>query len=87
MDSSQVIGWMIIICLLFMSFIILAKPLKIIGRCILNSAIGVSAIFVLNFLLSPLEIAVGINLYTALTTGILGLPGFIGLYAITYLTK
>ena len=84
MNSSQVIGWMIVICLLFMVFIVFSKPLKYLARCCLNGAIGISGIFVLDFLLSPLGIAVGINGYTALITGFLGLPGFISLYAIAW---
>lgn len=83
MDSSQVIGWMIIACLLFVVFIIFSKPLKKLAKVCINSVIGVSALFITNFLLSPFGISVGINIYTALITGILGIPGFIGLYIVS----
>lgn len=80
MDSNQVIGWMIIACLLFIVFVLFSKPLKAIAKICINSVIGVSALFIGNFILAPFGLGVGINVFTALVTGILGIPGFICLY-------
>lgn len=85
MESSQIIGWMIIACLLFIVFLIFAKPLKIFAKLCINSIIGVSALFAANFILSPLGLSVGINVFTALFTGILGIPGIICLFIVNYM--
>lgn len=86
-NSSQIIGWMIIACLLFAVFLIFAKPIKTLAKICINSVIGVSALFITNFLLAPIGLGVGINAVTALITGILGIPGFISLYLINYILK
>lgn len=85
MESSQIIGWMIIACLLFIVFLIFAKPLKIFAKLCINSVIGVSALFIANFLLAPIGLNVGINVFTAIFTGILGIPGVICLFAVNYI--
>jgi len=46
-----------------------------------NMIIGVGGILGVNFLLAGMGIAVGVNLITAAVVGLLGLPGFLLLYA------
>lgn len=50
----------------------------------LRGLLGAWGIYLTNFCLAPLGVSlcVGINFYTFLTTAILGLPGFLGLYAL-----
>jgi hypothetical protein len=47
--------------------------------------VGIAAIFVMDFLLSPFGLAVGLNMFTVAFVGILGIPGFVTLYVVTWL--
>lgn len=76
MDSNRIIMGMICICLGMMAFIMMAKPLKIIGKWCLNAALGAVGFYAANLLLQPFQISVGINLLTMGIVGILGIPGF-----------
>lgn len=80
MGSEQVIGWMIIGCLLFVVFMIFSKPIKFLARLCLNGILGVSVLFIGNYILAPTGFVVGINLFTAVFTAILGIPGVLCLY-------
>lgn len=82
MEPTQIIIWLIICCLCLIVFMMFSKPIKIALKVLMNSAIGCFVLFLTNFLLTPLSIQIGINIYTALIIGILGLPGFISLYII-----
>ena len=46
-----------------------------------NMALGIVGILGLNVLLSGIGLAVGVNVITVLVVGLLGLPGFLFLYA------
>lgn len=80
MQSEQVIGWMIIGCLLFVAFMIFSKPIKALAKFCLNGILGVSALFIGNFILAPTGFVIGINLFTAIFTAVLGIPGVLCLY-------
>lgn len=51
---------------------------------LLRSVLGIVAIYFINAALEKIGISscVGINIYTALTSGILGIPGIAALYGI-----
>lgn len=87
MQSDQIIYLMLGILILWAMIIILGKPLKALVLLIIRSIIGAVAIFTADFILSPLGLAVGINCFTALVTGFLGIPGFIMLYALSFILK
>lgn len=53
---------------------LLAKPIKFILKILFNALIGGAALFLVNHL--GLGIVVGINPFTALVCGVLGIPGF-----------
>lgn len=58
---------------------ILAWPVKKMLKVLLNIAIGVALLFVFNFWgAKTFGFMVPINWITALATGVLGIPGFIG---------
>ena len=64
---------------------IFLPQVKYISRILVNSVLGTGALFIANTLLTLIEIAVGINAATVLTVGILGVPGFILILALTLL--
>ncbi len=52
-----------------------SAPFKIVGRVLFNTLLGFVLLYIVNAA-SPLTgLAVGLNLLTALTVGILGVPG------------
>ena len=82
MTPSQMIYIMIAICVVFMAVILFAKPLKMLLKMSAQAAAGMAAAYILNFILSPLSLSIGINSLNALVVGILGLPGLLSLYII-----
>ncbi len=85
MQSEHFIMLIIGILALSVLVIVLGKPLKALFMLCIRSAIGTAAIFAADFLLSPAGLAVGINAFTALVTGLLGIPGFITLYVLAWI--
>jgi len=57
-------------------------PLKYIGKMLLNSVLGGIFLMLLNGIGSLFSFHIGLNVGTALTIGILGLPGAILLIAL-----
>lgn len=73
---------------LFMLFFLLRafyKPLKLILLVLLRTIIGGAAICLYNLIGAGLGLAVGLNAISALTVGILGLPGLGALVTLKYL--
>ena len=52
-----------------------ATPLKLVLRLLLNAALGLGALWLLQATRSWHSIDLGLNLFNALTVGVLGLPG------------
>ena len=71
---------MMLVCAVAVLALIFAKPLKLVFKLLINSVIGIFALVGMNFLLSPLGLAVGINAVTVLVCAVLGIPGFACLY-------
>ena len=61
---------------------ILLIPLKVIGKILLNSLLGGIFLLIMNAVLDNFGIILPINAITAAVTGLLGVPGIIGI--ITY---
>ena len=54
---------------------LLRKPLKMVLRVALNSAPKPSALWLLNATAAVTGLSLGLNLFNALTIGVLGVPG------------
>ncbi|MGH4121553.1 MAG: pro-sigmaK processing inhibitor BofA family protein [Clostridium sp.] len=52
-------------------------PLKVLGKLILNGALGVLLLLLVNFVGEYVGISIAINAVTALIAGFLGVPGVI----------
>ena len=62
-----------------------AAPLKLAARVLLNTALGFLALFLLGLSAPVTGFSLGLNLFNALTVGILGVPGLallVGLQAL-----
>lgn len=80
MDNMDLIILMIIGCLVFMGFIMFSKQIKVVVRVLLQGGIGIAAVYILNFLLSPFSLAVGVNIINGIFMGVLGIPALVSLY-------
>jgi len=72
--------------LLFILFIKIIKlPLKLLLKLALHAAVGFVALFILNFLGSYVGVTLELNVFNAVITGLLGVPGVILLLLFKYL--
>lgn len=55
---------------------LIRTPLKLVGRLLLNTALGFLALYILNLTTSFTGLSLGLNLWNALIIGVLGVPGF-----------
>ncbi len=84
-DLGIILAYTAGIMLVFMTSWIFFKPLKFLGRIILNSLIGAVILIVFNYFGRYTAVYIGVNEITALIIGILGLPGFVALLLVRLL--
>jgi inhibitor of the pro-sigma K processing machinery len=75
-DIGIVLAYSAGIMLIFMFSWILLRPLKFIGRILVNSILGGILIVAFNFFSRFTGVYIGVNEVTALVVGLLGIPGF-----------
>ena len=63
------------ILLLLLAVRLFLKPLKLLLRLGMNSIAGIAVLLCFHFLQTWTGVSVGINLFSVLLTGLLGLPG------------
>lgn len=76
----------IIVCLASIGVCIFRKRMDLIMDFLLRACVGSAAIYLLDFAitLSGYQLTVGVNAFTVLSNGLLGLPGFILLYGLAF---
>ena len=84
-DLGIILAYTAGIMLIFMTSWIFFKPLKFIGKIILNSLLGALILIIFNFFGQYTGVYIGVNEFTALIIGILGIPGFIALLLVKLL--
>ena len=67
---------LVLLFLLVTCLRLFAAPLKLALRVVINSALGFGAVWLLNLTTGFTGLSLGLNLFNALTIGILGVPGF-----------
>lgn len=85
MDGGRIILLMLAVCGVLTGIIIMSGPIKAFIKLAFNCAVGAAAIYGINFVLGGLGLKVGINIFTAAVSGILGLPGVAALYAVKFI--
>ncbi|KGM95196.1 sigma-K factor processing regulatory protein BOFA [Clostridium novyi A str. 4552] len=70
-------SFMIGIILLYLIVKLLAWPIKILYKLIINGVLGAILLFVVNLIGSHIGITIGINAWSALIAGFFGIPGVI----------
>lgn len=84
--ESIILAVIIGICLVLIGACIVKKRPDLIVDFLLRACVGTAGIYLLDFLLGigGYQIAVGVNEFTILSNGLLGLPGFILLYGLAF---
>ena len=87
MDYGSGASLIVFMCVTVLCIVALRKKAEFILNFLLRGVVGIVTIFLMNELLAAqnLAVMVGINPWTALTSGILGLPGVALLYGIQLL--
>ena len=78
MGLTDKIGVVILCAFVFFSVLrLFAAPLKLAAKVLLNTALGFLALFLLGLTERVTGFSLGLNLFNALTVGILGVPGLV----------
>ena len=81
----NIITYLACICFLFLFGRIFIIPIKKILKLVLNSIIGGLVIFLINMIGSNFGFHIGLNIFTSILVGLLGLPGAVVLIIIKLL--
>lgn len=77
MDTNAIITFFACILTLFLFGRLLVIPLKTILKIVFNSILGGVLIYVINIIGAGFNFHIGLNIFTAVVVGILGIPGAI----------
>jgi len=83
MVAMFVLGFVVLYILMW----IFIKPVKLMLRLVLNSVIGALLLIGFNYIGGTWSCTVPVNIYTALTCGLLGIPGFVLLLLLKWVYK
>lgn len=75
--SQKVIVGMLIAFLIIAFIRVFRTPLKLALKLIFNTLLGFLALWIVNLTATFTGFSLGLNIWNALTIGILGVPGFI----------
>lgn len=81
-----ILAIIIVACLIFIAICVIRKRADLVIDFLLRACVGTAGIYLLDFVLgiSGYQISVGINAFSILSNGLLGLPGFILLYGLAF---
>lgn len=84
--ESKIFMLIIVICVILLIVSIIKQRFEWIVNVGLRAVAGLLAIYILNNILQnfSVDVAVGMNAFSALTIGTLGLPGFVLLYGLAF---
>lgn len=83
--DNNLITYLACICFIFLFGKLFIVPLKKILKLILNSILGGISIYIINLVGANLGFHIGLNFFTSVIIGLLGLPGAICLIIVKLL--
>ena len=83
--NENIITYLACICFIFIFGKIFIVPLKKILKIIFNSVLGGVCIFLINIIGSNWGFHIGLNIFTSVLIGLLGLPGAVCLVIVKLL--
>ncbi len=75
--DTNLITYLACICFLFIFGRVFLSPIKKVLKLIVNSILGGIAIFLINLIGGIWGFHIGLNIFTSILVGILGLPGVV----------
>ena len=81
----NIITYLACICFIFIFGRIFIVPLKKILKLVLNSILGGVVIFIINLIGANFGFHIGLNFFTSILIGLLGLPGVVCLIVVKLL--
>lgn len=81
----NIIAYLTCICFIFIFGRIFIVPIKKILKLVLNSILGGVVIFIINLIGANFGFHIGLNFFTSILIGLLGLPGVVCLIIIKLL--
>lgn len=76
-DISIIVTGLFCLIVLYILFRLLYYPLRYVFRLLLQAMGGLLILIIFNFLASFWDITIGVNVFTGLLVGIMGLPGLV----------
>ena len=83
--DRNLITYLACICFLFIFGRVFIIPIKKIMKLVLNSILGGLTIFLINIVGSNFGFHIGLNIFTSILVGLLGLPGAVCLVIVKLL--
>lgn len=83
--DNNIITYLACICFIFIFGRIFIVPIKKILKLVLNSVLGGLTIFIINLIGAGFNFHIGLNVFTSILVGLLGLPGAVCLIIIKLL--
>lgn len=83
--DNNIITYLACICFIFIFGRIFIVPIKKILKLVLNSLLGGLTIFIINLIGASLGFHIGLNIFTSVVVGLLGLPGVVCLIIVKLL--
>lgn len=83
--DNNIITYLACICFIFIFGRIFIVPIKKILKLVLNSVLGGLTIFIINLVGANFGFHVGLNIFTSVVVGLLGLPGAVCLIIVKLL--
>ncbi len=83
LNSQLLIGWLILSSAMF-ALAVIFNGSKILRGFFWRGLTGISTILVADYILSAYNLVLGINLFTAFVSGVLGIPGVAMMYCLNY---
>ena len=77
MDFTMILPILVGVAILFVVLKLLALPMKLIIKLVINGIVGGVLIFIINLIGANFAFAINLNWITALIVGILGVPGVV----------
>ena len=74
------------IILFFLIFSIFKAPLRLIFKLLINTVVGLAALFLVNYIGGHIGISVPVNWINAVIVGVFGVPGFAVVLILRWIT-
>ncbi len=83
--NQNIIAFLASICVIFILGRLFLFPIKKILKLVLNSILGGIILYIINIIGGMFNFYIGINIFTCIMVGILGIPGIICLIIVKVL--